>query len=206
MPKGSKSNNSGAQKSATHKSAPRSKYRPEFVDLARLLYEEGFTDVKVAKAFKVNRDTLHNWRKTYPELAEAVQQGKDKFNSEVCEKQVLKLIKGFWSVETTYEPSYFVTAKDKKTGALVRKPSKEMVLTRRTRKFTGPDRIMIMWFLQNRMGQRWRDTRRLELTGEDGGPVLVSNLDTSKLNDDQLKAVLAAMGEEVVPDWQETRH
>lgn len=51
------------------------KYRPEFCEMATELLARGYDKVAVAGSFKVSVDTLENWRRQYPEFAEAIDVG-----------------------------------------------------------------------------------------------------------------------------------
>lgn len=48
----------------------------EFCDLVPGLYAQGKTDVEVAVALGVSKNTFYRWINTYPEFADAVQYGK----------------------------------------------------------------------------------------------------------------------------------
>lgn len=54
-------------------------YRPQYALLAEKLccLNVGVTDKDLADFFEVNEDTIHEWKKNYPEFSEAIRQGKD---------------------------------------------------------------------------------------------------------------------------------
>ena len=52
------------------------KYRPQFAEQAKFLYEKGCIDTEVADFFGVTEPTIHNWAKKYPDFAEARGDGK----------------------------------------------------------------------------------------------------------------------------------
>lgn len=55
----------------------KSKYKPEYAEQARKICALGAIDADLADFFKVNRDTVNQWRLTFPEFAEALKLGKE---------------------------------------------------------------------------------------------------------------------------------
>ncbi|MGR5530854.1 hypothetical protein ACPV40_14775 [Vibrio alfacsensis] len=62
------------------------KYQPEYAKQVYKLCLLGTTDQELADFFEVNRDTIKNWAKKYPDFAEARRNGKLKADAEVASK------------------------------------------------------------------------------------------------------------------------
>ena len=52
------------------------KYRPEMCDRVLSLYQNGESDVEVAVALDISKNTFYEWVREKPEFAEAVHKGK----------------------------------------------------------------------------------------------------------------------------------
>lgn len=61
------------------------KYRPEFCAQATKLCKLGATDEQLADFFEVHRDTIFEWRRTYPEFKVACDVGKDDADNRVVQ-------------------------------------------------------------------------------------------------------------------------
>jgi transposase-like protein len=130
------------------------KYNNKFNEQAYIAcVEGGFTDLKLARLFDVDKATVNRWKKKYPEFCDSLKKGKDEFNILVAEASLLKRLKGFSFIE--------VTEKADKTG--------KMVTVKQVRKHVAPDTTALIFFLKNRDPERWRDKREIEgtLTLED---------------------------------------
>lgn len=127
------------------------KYKPEFCQQAEIVCREGFTDAKLASLFGVNRSQIHTWKTKYPEFGSAVQRGKDFYDSEVAEKSLKKLIKGFFYWETEYRID--------KNG--------NKVLSKKVRKYFVPQLGAICRWQNNRSTPErpWRDKVEHEHSG-----------------------------------------
>ncbi|MFP4086398.1 MAG: hypothetical protein ACLFUL_06350 [Desulfobacteraceae bacterium] len=133
------------------KAGRHTEYREEYAEQAKIACEEGgFTDHKLARLFGVCRSTIANWKKDHPEFKEAVQEGKDAFDSAVAENSLLKRVKGFRYTEVTREPGG-------KEG--------DMVVTKKVSKMVAPDTKAILAFLYNRNRERWSNRQDLAVSG-----------------------------------------
>src|ERR1700722_15301291 len=81
------------------------KYKPEYCQQAYEQAVNGATDLQLAAYFKVNRDTIYEWKKEYPEFREQVEAGKQKADAEV-EQAIFHRITGYITEEV-----YFSTYK-----------------------------------------------------------------------------------------------
>ncbi len=99
----------------------------------------GRTDVEMAKELGISKQTLYNWKKKYPEFAEAITVGKAEPDERV-ERSLLELALGYEhpAVKIFYDP---------KTGTPVYAPY--------TEQFRPSFRAIAMW-LYNRRPDRWK--------------------------------------------------
>lgn len=186
------------------------KYRPEYVDQVRTLCTEGFTDARLAKFWKVNRDTIHTWKKEYPDFLAAMNEGKERFDTDKVEKALYKRAIGYTYYEVTREPTAVVLKQGGGKGEGGGSQHKEIhgydesriAVTRRVKKHVAPDTTAQIFWLKNRRPERWRDVWRGELTGKDGGPI-EAGFDPSRLSSAALRELMTAIGEEIKGDWQE---
>ena len=130
------------------------KYSKKFNEQAYIAcVEGGFTDLKLARLFDVDKATVNRWKKKHPGFCDSLKKGKDEFNIQVAEASLLKRLKGFSFIEVTKEAD--------KTG--------NMVPVKQVRKHVAPDTTALIFFLKNRDPERWRDKREFEgsITVED---------------------------------------
>ncbi|QQK04772.1 terminase [Burkholderia anthina] len=60
-----------------------SKFKPEFVELARNYCLLGATDVELARFFGTTDRTIRTWKQQHPEFAEALEQAKEVADAQV---------------------------------------------------------------------------------------------------------------------------
>jgi transposase-like protein len=119
------------------------KYNAELMpQFAKFMCQRGATMAELAQAFNIANCTLYDWINRYPELHEAIQVGVDVFNPRV-ERALAERAIGF-----------FVTlreeVKDAKTGE-IKFPA--------VRRYYPPDTTAAIFFLKNRLPDRWRDVQ-----------------------------------------------
>lgn len=153
---------------------PRSKYRPEFVDQARVLCEEGMTDKELARFFGVNKDTLYEWQFAYPEFAEAMKLGKEPADDRL-ERRAYEVAMGYTA---TVREAIKVKASD----------GREVVQIVEREVEIPPNPDMLRWMLKNRRPDTWRDKVEQVHSGE----VVHLTLDQAKA---RLKAKLVELGQ-----------
>jgi hypothetical protein len=121
-------------------------YNPEWMpNVAKFMCQRGATMSELAQAFKVADCTLYEWLNRYPELHEAVQIGVDTFNPRV-ERALAERAIGF-----------FVTLREE-----VRDPETGKVLAPAQRQYFPPDPTSMIFFLKNRMKEKYRDVHKVE--------------------------------------------
>lgn len=125
--------------------APPSKYDASWMPrVAKWLCQRGATMGELANAFGVCNATLYNWLNEHQELHEAVQVNVDVFNPRV-ERALAERALGF-----------FVTMSEE-----VRNEAGKVVIPAR-RQYYPPDPTSMIFFLKNRMKEKYRDVHRIE--------------------------------------------
>ena len=105
----------------------------------------GVIDEDLAKLCGIHVSNFYKWQKVNPEFREALQKGKDEWNSDRAENSLVKRVIGYSYDETTQE--------------LV---NGEMVVTKIVTKSVAPDPASIFIFLKNRRPDRWRDKHEID--------------------------------------------
>ena len=123
--------------------------------------ENGLIGKQIANNIGINHTTLYDWMNKFPELAEAVRDGR-KVMDEQVENSLLKRAMGYEYVEETWGKNH--------VG--------EMVIAKRVAKFQAPDVTAQMFWLKNRNPERWRD--RVEVKNEHEGTIKVEMGDMEK--------------------------
>ncbi len=109
---------------------------------------DGLTDEQIANNIGINRGTLYDWKKKYPDISNALKRGKEVIDIEV-ENALYKRAVGYAYVETKTE-----------------KDADGSVKTTQTIKEVVPDVTAQIFWLKNRCPDKWRDRRETELSGE----------------------------------------
>ncbi|MBC8442010.1 MAG: hypothetical protein H8D87_20270 [Deltaproteobacteria bacterium] len=121
-------------------------YDPEFVSMAQVACENGFTDLKLANLFRVSKSLINNWKKDHPEFLAAIKAGKDTYDTENVETSLLKRALGY---------SYEETIKELDEDG-------EMEITKKIKKHMAGDVKAQQFWLRNRNRERWPDTKNLD--------------------------------------------
>lgn len=117
---------------------------------------DGLTDEQIAHNCGISRTTLHQWKKQFPELSEALKRGKEVVDYEV-ENALLKRALGYEYTEVMTEES--------DVGAKRRETTKQAV----------PDIKAQIFWLKNRKPGKWRDKpAETEDATEGSGVVLLA--------------------------------
>ncbi|WP_422096323.1 terminase [Variovorax sp.] len=134
-----------------------SKFKEEFVDQAQRLCKLGATDVEVADFFGVDVRTLYRWKGEQPGFCQALKAGKDEADNRV-ERSLFARANGYEHDEVD-----------------IRVVNNNIVKTP-IRKVYPPDTTAAIFWLKNRKPSEWRETKAVELTGANGGPVQVQKV------------------------------
>ena len=130
-------------------------YDAKYAAMAReIVAESGLSQAKLAKVFKVGRTTITDWKKAYPEFADALQAGEDIYKVKIVEKNLFRLCKGI-RVKTKREIL--------KIGGKVSELKMEH--------YYPPNPKAIEFFLRSRDPERWPNKTQHELSGPGGAPV-----------------------------------
>ena len=115
---------------------------------------DGLSDEQLADKMGICTSTFYAWKNKYPEISEALKEGKDVADRKV-ENALYKRACGFEFEEVT-------TERDEINGKMI---------TKRVTKFYPPDPTSMIFWLKNRKPDEWRDKRETEVTGSGGGPL-----------------------------------
>ena len=115
----------------------------------------GLTEEQIAKKCSVSPSTLSEWKNKFPEIAEALKEGKEVIDT-LVENALLKRALGYTYEEKTYERKQVTEEGDM-----------GMVLTKTVTKEVIPDTTAQIFWLKNRKKADWRDNaERLEMERE----------------------------------------
>lgn len=123
-----------------------SKYKPEFVEIARKLCEAGAIDVEIARHFQVSVATLSTWKLKYPEFLAAIRVSKEVANTNV-EDSLYRAAMGYWQTEVELK--------------LVGGELKEIPVER----YYPPNTTAMIFWLKNRKSNSWSDKQEVQHTG-----------------------------------------
>jgi hypothetical protein len=130
------------------------KYDPKtFPRTATFLAQRGAILSEIADCFEVTTRTLSNWLNKYPELRDAVDAGNDVFNSRV-ERALAERAIGFYVDQYTWREN----SEEAQERGL---PRFELIPT--NRQYYPPDVTAGIFFLKNRISDKWRDVQRHEV-------------------------------------------
>lgn len=135
-----------------------SDYRPEYNELARRYALLGATDVQMADFFGVTEKTLLSWKDKHPEFLQSIKGGKEAADARVAESLYHRAL-GYKCPETK--------AQWVQDGSGGRWEYADL------EKQYPPDTQAASLWLRNRQSARWRDKVEAELSGKDGGPLIV---------------------------------
>ena len=137
------------------------KFKPEFIEQAEKLCKLGATDIELADFFGVEARTLYRWKGENEAFCQSLKAGKAEADSRV-ERSLFARATGYEHDEVDIR----VVA-----NAIVQTP---------VRKYYPPDTTAAIFWLKNRKPKEWRETKAVELTGANGGPVVVSTTPTDE--------------------------
>lgn len=132
------------------------KYDAEtYPKLAEGYARQGLSDKQIAHNLGVCQDTFYKYMKKYPEFAESIKRGKQPVDFEV-ENQLLKRALGYTVTERQIE--YYSPLSPDETPRV--KTIKEI------KRHIPADITASIFWLMNRMPDRWKDKKRLEVSGK----------------------------------------
>lgn len=127
-----------------------SKFKPEFIPILKnAVHKFKATKAQIAELLQINRNTLVEWEKNYPELTEALKDAGDELDHSV-ELSLIKRAHGFMrKVQKVTAKGEVITIEEE----------------------VPPDATSMIFWLKNRQPAKWRDRQEHELTGKDGAPI-----------------------------------
>lgn len=105
---------------------------------------DGLTNDQIAHNMGIARQTLNEWRKSFPSVSDALKRGKEVIDRQV-ENALLKRALGYSYTEVTKE------------GGIV---------TKEVLKEVQPDTTAQIFWLKNRKPAEWRDKQEIEHSGD----------------------------------------
>lgn len=111
------------------------------------LAQLGMTDIEIAKTLNVGHSTLAKWKKKYPELRKAINDGK-MGPDEMVEASLFKKTQYKLTTKEIYE---------------VDEKGKKKLIKTETNETPPSDTACIFW-LKNRQPLKWRDRKDIDLT------------------------------------------
>ena len=118
----------------------------------------GLTDEMIAHNIGITTTTFYDWKKKYPQFAEAVKRGKEVVDIMV-ENALLKSAMGY-----SYDEVTQIGMEDGETGEKILVPVK--VVT----KHVQPNSTSLIFWLKNRKPEAWRDTKNIDAAVEVKNP------------------------------------
>ena len=121
------------------------KYRNEYCEQAYKLCLLGATDAELADFFKVNEDTVNEWKKRHKEFSESLKSGKLIADAEVANKLYNRALGYSHEEDKIFQYE----------GQAVIVP---------TIKHYAPDPTSAIFWLKNRQREKWAETSKVEVT------------------------------------------
>lgn len=133
--------------------------------LVSRMAQDGYTNAQIAKHLGISTSTLNEYKKKFPEFSDAIKKGFEIAN-EVAEAALLAVALGYRYEEVTKE-----VLKHAVTGQPLHdengKP--KMIVTKIVEKPAHPNTTALIFWLKNRMPDRWGDRREKILDTGAGG-------------------------------------
>ena len=113
---------------------------------------DGLTDEQIATNIGISRDTLYRWKNEYSDISDTLKRGKEVVDRQV-ENALLKRALGFDYNEITKE-----LCKNPETGEI------NLKVTKVVTKHVVPDVTAQIFWLKNRMREKWSDRQNIEIS------------------------------------------
>lgn len=131
-----------------------SKFKPAFVAQAEKLCKLGATDMEIADFFEVEVRTLYRWKAENDEFCQALKAGKEQADDRV-------------------ERSLYARANGYEHDEVDIRVVDHAIVQTSIRKYYPPDTTAAIFWLKNRKAAEWRELKAMEVTGADGGALVV---------------------------------
>lgn len=140
---------------------------------------DGLTDEQIAHNIGIARQTIYEWKNSYPDIDDALKRGKAVIDLQV-ENALLKRALGYQYEEVIREPGENVVV-DPATG----QKKKVLVETKRITKEVHGDTTAQIFWLKNRKPDVWRDRHQMQHSG-----TLDIRQNIEQLSDEELDKML----------------
>ncbi len=147
----------------------------------------GMTDEQIAKQIGISRSTFAEWKKKHDSIREAVEQGSE-FADRLVENSLYQMTQGF---KVTVRKAFKVKDVEYENGKRVKET--ERLETAEEDEYIKPDVRAIMFYLENRMPERWRKKVQ-EISADDEGTSGIVVITAEQV--EQLKKETKEFGEE----------
>ena len=120
---------------------------------------DGLTDEQIAKNMGISRDTLYSWKKTYPDISDTLKKGKEIVDRKVENSLLERALGGI------HEVKKHIKVKQTYYDERGRKCEKEEIKEVMDEVYTPGDTTAQIFWLKNRMPEKWREKQSLLLEG-----------------------------------------
>ena len=175
------------KKSTKKKTGRPSAYKTAYDVQAEEACKWGMDNVGLGKLFGVSRKAIGRWIKEQDSFCTAIKRGKYEYDTKAIVKSLQKKATGFEYDEVTEEfikidgKNYIeekvkVPSKKHKDGKVIQAAYTETKLvegvkTKIVHKMVVPSDLAIMFWLQNRQPDDWKNVKSVELSGPGGKPI-----------------------------------
>lgn len=116
----------------------KSSYKPEYARIAKAMAELGATDIQIAKALGKSERTIMGWKKKFPEFSAALKEGKVFPDQNVVASLYRRAIGSSHPEDKIFNDN-----------------GKALIVP--TIKYYPPDTTACIYWLKNRLPDKWRD-------------------------------------------------
>ena len=128
-------------------------YKPEYARQAEFLCQRGAIISELAEIFGVSTTAIYNWKLKYKEFGEAIDRGAHEAFDPRVERSLAEQAIGYYVDE---EEAHVVGPQDDKYVEKVT-----------VRKYVKPNVAAAIFFLKNRMPEKYRDVQKLEVENKE---------------------------------------
>lgn len=129
------------------------KFKPEYVEQARILTAKGLIDLDLAEFFGVSESSIHEWKRVHPSFSQSIIDGKDEYNTSLVEASLRHRATGYSHEDIDIRVV---------NGKIVKTP---------ITKHYPPDTAAIKFFLSNRDANRWKERQQVNHDVEPESPL-----------------------------------
>lgn len=157
----------------------KTKIQPRLCMIAK--YKQGgLNNLEICTLLGISESSFYEYQNKYPEFADVTRRDKE----EACAEVEYKYFKNCVGYEYTEEQ---VTSKKEifydDDGKKIKEITKPVKI--KAKRYRHPDASAAKWYLTNRDPERWKDTAKVELSGDKERPIKIdlSNLSTNELKE-----------------------